>query len=324
MDHPEKYGLARGRLPYPTGILSVLTFSAIFFFSRETPTGQDMMLLFCILLLMIVCAYDDLKGLPAWARLCVQILIGFLLFASGTRIYTITNPLGGILKLDSLLVSNEFSMFNFQFSIPGGPLPLLSGIFTIIWIVLTTNAFNWFDGIPGQVSVLSIIGSLTLGFLALSNRVAQPEIALIAFIITGCALGSAIFDFPPNKTVLGDAGSMFFGLMLGTLSIYAGGKVATALLVLGVPILDAFIVTITRIIHGTSPLRGGRDHLHHRLLAKGWTERQVITLTILLGSCFGITALFLNTFEKFVAILLLGGIMMGLTWYSRGGSGSEK
>jgi UDP-N-acetylmuramyl pentapeptide phosphotransferase/UDP-N-acetylglucosamine-1-phosphate transferase len=271
---------------------------------------QDAGLIVSILVLTAVTFTDDRKSLPAWQRLIMQIAIGVLLFATGTRIYTITNPLGGILKLDTVDIPSMFF----------GPLPLWSGVFTMAWIILTTNAFNWLDGIPGQVSILSVIGAATIGFLSLSARVNQPEIALMAFTLAGVALGSAVFDFPPNRTVMGDTGAMFFGLMLGALSMYAGGKVATAFLVLGVPLVDAVLVLVRRMMEGRSPLAGGRDHLHHLLLdRRNWSERQVIALTVFLGTSFGITALFLSTFQKFVAIILLVVVMLGLTWYALSG-----
>lgn len=307
LDRPAKYNLTRPSLPYPTGIAAVLTFLIVFVILRRELSFQDGGLLLSILLLAIMTVADDLWNLPPWLRLSIQILIGFLIFATGTRIYTITNPIGGIFKLDTIDIPT--SLF--------GPLPLFSGIFTIVWLSLTMNAFNWFDGIPGQVSILSVIGAFTIGFLSISDRVNQPEIAVIAFILGGVALASTIFDFPPNKAVMGDTGAMFFGLMLGTLSIYAGGKVATALLVLGLPLIDSVLVGITRILKGRSPLRGDLDHLHHRLLKKGWSERQVIFLTVLLGSAFGITALFLSTFQKFLAILLLTALILLFRWYSR-------
>ena len=319
LDHPEKYGLKRNRLPYPTGILSVLTFLILFVSLQETLSLQAMGLILAVVLLAAVTLIDDLKNLPPVLRLCIHILVAFILFATGTRIYTITNPLGGIIKLDTIDLSLSATSLPLTpyLSALLGPLPVWSGVFTIVWVLLTTNAFNWFDGIPGQVSILSCLGSLTLGLLALSSRVDQPEIAIIAFILAGCALGGTFFDFPPNRVVMGDTGSMFFGLLLGTLSIYAGGKVATALLVLGVPLMDALLVLFRRILRGESPFSGNHDHLHHRLLAKGWSERQVVSLTIIIGSSFGITALFLSTFQKFLAILILLAVVFLLTWYSR-------
>jgi len=307
VDRPAKYGLRRSPLPYPTGIASILAFIGVFMMVRPELSFQDSGLLLSISLLAVMAFIDDRKELPAWVRLIMHIIIGLLIFATGTRIYTITNPIGGIFKLDTIDIPSAFF----------GPLPLLSGVFTVAWLLLTMNAFNWFDGIPGQVSILSVIGACTIGFLSMSERVNQPTIAMIAFILAGIALASVIFDFPPNKVVMGDTGAMFFGLMLGTLSIYAGGKVATAFLVLGLPLIDSILVLLTRMLQGRSPFKGDLDHLHHRLLKKGWNERQVIALTVLLGMAFGITALFLSTFQKFIAILLLFGVILLLRHFAR-------
>ena len=118
---------------------------------------------------------------------------------------------------------------------------------------------------------------------------------------------------------LGDTGSMFFGLMLGTLTVYSGGKVATAFLVLGIPLLDVGFVILRRVWHRRSPLRGSMtgEHLHHRLLAKGWSARQVIVLTAGIGLLFGSTALFLSSLQKFIAGVLLLLLMLALSIYSK-------
>ncbi len=112
---------------------------------------------------------------------------------------------------------------------------------------------------------------------------------------------------------------MFFGLMLGILTVYAGGKIATAFLVLGVPIIDLLFVIVKRMSERRSPFKGSMhgEHLHHRLLAKGWGPRQIIALTACLGTVFGSIALFLDTKEKIIAGLLLLIIMGGLWRYSK-------
>ncbi len=309
LDFPERYGHTRGRLPYPTGIIGVLVF-LIFFSFLSPPSLQMIGVVFAVALLGAISFIDDRTPLPFWLRLLTQVLIAALIFATGSRIYTITNPFDlfgeSILKLDSIDLPGG----------PFGPLPLMSGIFTLGWLLLTMNALNWFDGIPGQVNALSVISFLMLGLLALSARVNQPELAMIAFILCAIAAASLLFDFPPGKVLLGDSGSMFFGLMLGLLGIYQGGKVATAFLALGVPLLDALFVIIRRSLAGKSPFRGDTDHLHHRLLKKGWSARQVVILTTCLGSAFGVTALFLSTNGKAVAGMLLFFCMLALTWYS--------
>jgi UDP-GlcNAc:undecaprenyl-phosphate GlcNAc-1-phosphate transferase len=115
---------------------------------------------------------------------------------------------------------------------------------------------------------------------------------------------------------MGDSGSMFFGLMLGLLGVYQGGKVATAFLAIGIPLLDALFVIIRRLRNGTSPFRGGKDHLHHMLLARGWSARSVVLLTATISTLFGGTALFLNTAQKGVAGMLLLIIVIALSAYA--------
>lgn len=314
LDFPGHYGLKRRRLPYPTGIIALLVFLGEYAF-LEPPSLQKTGLLLAIAALGIVTFYDDRAPLSPFLRLSVHILCAFLVFATGTRIYTLTNPvpsflgMGDILKLDTL---------DFQTSL-FGPLPVFSGIFTILWLGITINALNWFDGIPGQVSIISVIAFATIGFLSLSDRVNQPHLALLAFVLAAVALGSAVFDFPPPRVVLGDTGAMFFGLMIGVLTIYSGGKVATAFLVLGVPIFDFLFVIARRVLRGTSVVHGSttNEHLHHRLLARGWSPRAIIALTAVIGSAFGVTALFLSTTGKFLAALLLGALMLTLSAFSR-------
>jgi len=186
-----------------------------------------------------------------------------------------------------------------------------------MWLGLTMNALNWFDGIPGQVSSISTIGFLMLGLLAFSSRVNQPELGLIAFILAGIALACVMFDFPPPRVLMGDTGAMFFGLMLGVLGIYQGGKVATAFLALGIPLVDAFFVITRRILRGSSPFKGDRDHLHHRLLARGWSARSIVILIAVIGSAFGVTALFMTTVEKGIALIVLFFVTGVMTFISR-------
>ncbi len=316
LDYPQRYGLSRKRLPYPTGILAVITFlGAVAAFAP--PDTQLTGVALGSALLAFVCFLDDRMQLPALARLSVQIAVALVIFLLGTRIYTITNPLvaEGILDLDNWVIISP------MFANP----PVLSGLFTVLWLLLTINALNWFDGIPGQVSLLSLIGFLTIGLLAISPRVehldpaGQAALAQLAFTLAGIAAAGLLFDFPPAKVLMGDTGAMFFGLLLGVLTIYAGGKVATAFLVLGVPLIDSAIVIVRRLASGRSPLSGSSDgeHLHHLLLARGWSERQVVLLSAAIGTVFGSMALFLSTQGKFLAALLLLALMIGLHFYAK-------
>ena len=313
LDFPERYGLARNRLPYPTGILAIITFIPFLLYS-ESFSVKSAGTSAAIAILGIYSFTDDIRPLPPLMRLAAQALAAFIVFTAGSRIYTITNPLGavagmsGLIKLDTIdIMTNGL-----------GPLPILSAIFTVIWLILIINALNWFDGIPGQVSALSSIGFLVIGFLSLSERVNQPQLAMLSFILAGIAWACLIFDFPPPKVLMGDTGAMFFGLMLGVLTIYAGGKVATAFLVMGVPLIDSILVALSRILKGRSPFKGSTfgEHMHHRLLSKGWSERKIIFLTVLLGSLFGISALFQSTTDKFVSAAILFLVIVVLRIYA--------
>lgn len=312
LDFPARYGLERPRIPYPTGVIPVLLFTT-FFLIFAPWTLQNLSIVVAVLLLGLSSFLDDRRPLPALLRLPVHIGVSLFIFASGSRIYSLTSPLplltqGDIISLDSITIA--VPLF--------GVLPVLSGLFTILWLGLTINALNWFDGIPGQVSVLATIGFATIGLLALSSRVDQPGLALLAFLLTGIAAGGMFFDLPRPRVLMGDTGAMFYGLLLGVLTIYAGGKVATAFLVLGVPLVDFIIVAARRIAAGHSPFRsrGHDEHLHHRLLHCGWQPEQIILLTALVGAAFGITALFLDTFAKFIAGSLLFILILGLSWYA--------
>jgi len=284
---------------------------------------QEIGLLVSIIVLSAVCFIDDRTRISPVARLLLQGGVALTIFVTGTRIYTLTNPLasfglGEFLKLDAWTIV-----------LPAvGPLPILSGLFTIAWLAITINALNWFDGVPGQTSSLSTVGFLTIGFLSISARVNQPELALVCFVLAGLAAGSALFELPAplRRVVPGDSGAMFFGLMLGVLTIYAGGKVATGFLVLGVPLIDSVLVVIQRVAAGKSPMKGSSagEHLHHKLLALGWSPWAVIALTVGLGTAFGVTALFLSTFGKFIAAACLATIIAGLSFWSGRSSTSSK
>ncbi len=313
MDYPERYGLTRERLPYPTGILAVLLFVLWFLISVEL-SMQSVGLVSAVIILAVISAKDDHQHISAKVRLVVQLICAFIIFATGTRIYTLTSPLEGmfpgfeLISLDAINVTLPWL----------GVLPVVSGIFTVLWLMLTTNALNWFDGIRGQVSSLAFIAFTTIGLLAF-YRNNQPEFAMIAFAMAAIALGCCLFDVPKQRVLLGDTGAMFFGLMIGVLTIYAGGKVATGFLVLGVPLIDLLLVTHGRIVSGRHPFHGSQhgEHLHHRLLDKGWSRPQVLTLTISLGLIFGITALFLSTLGKFILAIILFGVMVSLRKWSQ-------
>lgn len=300
LDFPERYGLSRPRLPYPSGIAAVAAFAA-FFLWLEPLDRSAAGVLAAVCALAAFSFVDDRRPLPAALRLGLQLLIVGLIFLTGDctggRICSLTNPLGGVLELN-------------------GAYPVLALVVTCLWLLLTVNALNWFDGVPGQVSSLSFLAFLTIGMLALLRN-GQPEIATLAFVLAGIAGACALFDVPGPRVILGDTGAMFFGLMLGVLTIYSGGKLATAFLALGVPILDSVLVILRRLRAGRSPLKGkDGEHLHNRLMAIGWSRHAIIGVTAAVGTAFGVTALFLDTLGKMAAAAILLLALLALSAYA--------
>jgi UDP-GlcNAc:undecaprenyl-phosphate GlcNAc-1-phosphate transferase len=135
-----------------------------------------------------------------------------------------------------------------------------------------------------------------------------------------------LFDFHPPRILLGDSGSMFFGLLLAVMAIFSGGKIATAFLILGFAILDALYVVVYRLFKRRAPWKGGEwdrfrkaVHLHHRMLQAGFTERQVLLIIYLLSAVFGVTALLVGTRGKFwaIVVLALASFILGLVLRAR-------
>lgn len=302
MDNPKKYGLTRKAIPYPGGILLWVIFvllSLIFF----EPTIKLIGLLLGSGFLVLVSFIDDRVTLPAWFRLMVQVLVAGIMVLAGIGVEGITNPFGGIIALDQF-------KFLIQFGDNTVQIMALSGVFTLIWILLIVNTMNWMDGISGLTSGLTFIGGLTMFFLSITDLVNQPETATLALIVAMIALGFWLFDFFPPKILIGDSGSMFFGLLLAILAIFSGGKIATAFLILGFPIMDAIYVSVRRILNGQAPWKGGEwdrerkaVHLHHRMLEFGMSERQVLFSIYTLAGIFSVSALFLGTTGKLWAII---------------------
>lgn len=304
VDRPHKYGLKRKAIPYPGGILLYLIFMvlALIFFE---PNIKLLGLLIGGGILVFVNFIDDRIEISPWIRFFIQVVVAMIMIIVGIGVETITNPFGGYIALDQV-------KFIFQFGETTITIMALSGLFTITWVLLITNTMNWLDGIPGMVSGITVIGGLTLFFLSISEVVNQPEVATLALIVAMIALAFWIFDFYPPKILIGDSGSMFFGLLLAVLAIFSGGKIATAFLILGFPILDAIYVIIYRIYNKRAPWKGGEwdkyrkaVHLHHRMLQFGLSERKVLGLVYLLCAIFGISALFLGTMGKFWAIVII-------------------
>ena len=167
------------------------------------------------------------------------------------------------------------------------------------------------DGLDGLVSGISAIGAIIIFLLTTMTKYYQPDTALLSLIFSACCIGFLIFNFNPAKIFLGEGGSLFTGFMLGVLSIISGGKIATALLIMGIPILDAAWVILRRIFEGKSPFKtADRKHLHFRLLDLGMNQKQTVIFMYFLSAGFGISTLFLQSKSKLIALGVLALVML--------------
>lgn len=257
-------------------------------------------------LILAIGIYDDIKRISPYKKLFWQIVVACIVILAGIGIDYITNPLGGTIRLDSYQIPIIIKNVPYHFTI-------LADLFTVLWIVLLINTVNFLDGLDGLASGVSGIAFFILFFLSLGSTILQPETAYLCIILAGCTLGFLPYNFHPAKIFMGDSGSYFLGFMIAVLAIISGGKVATALLVLGFPILDAFWVIFRRILSSYSPFIADKRHLHHRLLEAGLSQRQAVGLIYFLSLCFGSAALFLETGkQKLITLLILGIVMFFL------------
>jgi UDP-GlcNAc:undecaprenyl-phosphate GlcNAc-1-phosphate transferase len=227
--------------------------------------------------------YDDKKELRPLPQFIVQFLAAGVAIYSGIIIVEIANPFGGMIVLST-------------------PVAVA---FTLFWLMGMMNTVNWLDGLDGLAGGVTVIASVLL--FAHSYRLGQYSIALLPLALAGCVLGFLPFNFYPAKIFMGTSGALFLGFSLGSLAIIGGAKMATALLVLGIPILDVAWQIINRLRLGRSPFLADRGHLHHRLLDSGFSQRRVVLVFYALCAAFGTLALILPSgFYKLLVLVGMG------------------
>lgn len=249
------------------------------------------------LVLLLGGTLDDKYNLPPKIQWFFPALASLIVVWSGigVGITEISNPFG--------------APFNLKFHILGIP---FSAIFIWVWMMGMTFTTKILDGLDGLVAGITFIGGLTLFALSLTDRINQPITATLAIILSGSLLGYLIYAFHPASIFLGESGSTLCGFLLGVLSVILGGKIATALLVMGIPILDVAWVIVRRLWYGSSPFSGDRKHLHHRLLDIGFTHRGAVLILYSITAIFGFTAIFLQSLGKLIALIILFCFMIGL------------
>ena len=244
-----------------------------------------------IIILSIVCFIDDKRNIPAIAKLIAQIIAAIVVVAFGTKIDIVNIPF-----VENKIPINE----------------VLSYIITIGWIVGITNAINLIDGLDGLSSGISLISCISLLIVFALNGATMWSIILIT-ALAGGIVGFLPYNFNPAKTFIGDTGSNFLGFSLAVISILGVAKTYTAiviiapLIVLGLPIFDTTFAIVRRIVKGKSikaVFAPDKGHLHHKLMEKGYSQKQAVLIL------YGISA----TLGMFAIILLDSGIWKAISF----------
>jgi UDP-GlcNAc:undecaprenyl-phosphate GlcNAc-1-phosphate transferase len=195
--------------------------------------------------------------------------------------------------------------------------------FTVFWVMGMMNTVNWLDGLDGLAAGVAAIAALLFAIhsyqLAHTHEPMRVNVALFPTALVGACLGFLPFNFYPARVFMGSAGAMTLGYTLATLSILAPARVATALLVMGIPIIDVAWLIFSRWRRGIRPSQAGRDHLHFRLLDRGLSQRQIVALYYGFCALFGSLALLMPSGRpKLLALILMGVLMAAaLMWLSR-------
>jgi UDP-GlcNAc:undecaprenyl-phosphate/decaprenyl-phosphate GlcNAc-1-phosphate transferase len=265
--------------------IAILAFSAV---SRWFPSWflsfTSVLKLLCpASLIFLLGLYDDLRGVSPATKFFVQTVAATLLFWGGY----------GVHRFD--LFSSGQTLQSFV------GLPL-----TIFWVLLITNAFNLIDGLDGLAAGSALFSTAVIFLLALFNK--NPT-ASITLVLSGVILGFLRFNFYPASIFLGDSGSLFIGFMISALAIAGSQKaptivaIAIPLVSLGFPILDVALAIGRRFLGGKPLFLGDREHIHHKLLKRGLTQRQAVFLLYAVTAGFGFVSLVL--FHQAAALALI-------------------
>ncbi|MBC8262748.1 MAG: undecaprenyl/decaprenyl-phosphate alpha-N-acetylglucosaminyl 1-phosphate transferase [Anaerolineales bacterium] len=244
--------------------------------------------------IFLVGIYDDKRELRAFPQITAQLVAALIAIQFLIFIEYINNP----------FTNQQTQPFPWPFVVA----------FTLFWLMGMMNTVNWLDGLDGLAAGVAAIISAVLAFHM--YREGQHSVALLPLALLGATLGFLPYNFRPAKVFMGSSGSFFLGFVVGALGIMAGAKMATVLLVMGIPILDVAWLIFQRWRRGGSPLIGDRSHLHFRLLDLGLSQRQIVLLYYLFCSSFGFLALLISSrIYKFLALLVLGAVTLVLLFF---------
>lgn len=302
IDYPKKRGMHNKPMPRMGGVAIVLGFMvtviALSFFIEGIDKTQFLGLVVGAMIIVVLGMIDDVKNLPARTKFSVQIIAALVVIFSGTRIELVLWP---------------FTAFFQKFSVP----------ITLIWIVGVTNAVNLIDGLDGLASGVSSIAALSLMVLCIMTG--SELSCVLTAAIAGSCLGFLPRNFNPAELFMGDTGATFLGFVLAVSSImgvfkgYAILAVTVSTLCLGLPVFDTLFAMGRRAIHGKPIMQADRGHLHHRLIDKGFSQKQTVLILYAISISCGLLAIAisLNNFKTIFVVIIMILLMMYIIANSR-------
>jgi UDP-GlcNAc:undecaprenyl-phosphate/decaprenyl-phosphate GlcNAc-1-phosphate transferase len=255
-------------------------------------------------LVFVVMLIDDVSGLAPLPKLAAQVVAALIAvgpYLWEQQLYGPRDEANGII------------LTAFNLPLLAAPVhlhaisPWLAIVATVFWIVGMMNTVNFVDGLDGLAGGVVLIAAAILCAHAL--RLEQLTIALLPLALAGACLGFLRWNFNPAKIFMGDSGAMLLGYVLAVSAIIGGAKLATALLVLALPILDVAWLIISRWLRGSGVATAGRDHLHHRLLDMGYSQRQIVAFYYGLSILFGSLGLLPSEQNPALRWYKLGGLL---------------
>ncbi|MBM3152717.1 MAG: undecaprenyl/decaprenyl-phosphate alpha-N-acetylglucosaminyl 1-phosphate transferase [Chloroflexi bacterium] len=242
----------------------------------------------------IFALWDDFKHLPAWVKLAGQVLAGAALIGLGTYVRVLQDGFLGL----------------------SGPILMWGNWFiTLFWIVGMTNAFNLIDSMDGLVVGVAGLALLFMILVALVSG--QPPLLQVMTIMLGICLGLGFYNTTPARFFLGDSGAQTVGFLLAAIAIiFTPGERPLAsswfipILILGVPIFDTTLVTLSRLRRRTPIYKAGYDHTYHRLLRAGLDNRRAVLVIHITGVILGCLAFIALTLEPLFASIMFAAVCL--------------
>lgn len=284
------------------------TLTALFLVKLNNTT---LSILLGVLLAALVGILDDISntisnkkfkflGNPVFRLLVLLPIPVIILINNGVLIQSISNPFGEIINFNSI-----------KFDIFGQVITPVAYIFTFMWILWIINLLSWSNGVDGQYAgIISIAGIVIMLLSIRFNILSEAEInnAKIAIITAGAALGLLPYTWNPSKIMWG-FGATSAGIALASVSILASTKISISVLVLMVPFMDGLITVIRRLVNKQNPLKGDRGHLHHLLLNRGYSVKQIAVFYWVTTAILGLIGLYSSDKDLPLLVLTLGGLI---------------